>query len=227
MEIISTQQADLKTLALCHIKAFPKSFSSRLGKNYVAKMLGWYLSTDKSFIFHLIENNKTIGYCGGIIVDGTLSTGSASGMTQYSFNDAIKAMMVRPWLLFHPEVTKRYAFLWRNIKTKLGLYYPKRSQAQKKKLALEPQIGLVVIGVNPEYQGKGYGSVILKEFEKKAFQYKIPKLQLSVKISNSKAIKAYKRNGWEIVRKTGDAYSMIKYLSIPSSTEKIKSTDSL
>lgn len=208
----TSTHSDLLNIAACHRSAFPKSFSSQLGKNYVAKMLSWYLESGKSFLFHLEENGKIVGYCGSIISDGTLATGAASGMTQHAFNDAIKAMLIRPWLLFHPEVTKRYAFLWRNIKTKLGLYKPQRSTKEKQALQKEPHIGLVVIGVDATYHGKGFGSKILQEFEQRASQYNIKRFQLTVKSNNDKAIRAYSRNGWKQGDQGNGSLSMFKYI---------------
>ena len=74
--------------------------------------------------------------------------------------------MLRPWLFFHPENLKRFSFIWRNIKLKLRL------NSNNSRLPIPdihpkfiPSIGLVVIGVSPEHQGKGYGSMLLKEFE--------------------------------------------------------------
>lgn len=213
MTYTESRHIHLPDIAECHIAAFPKSFSSQLGKNYVTKMLEWYISTNKSFLFHLEEEKNIIGYCGGIIVDGTLQTGAASGMTQHSFYDALKALAFRPWLLFHPEILNRYPFLLKNIKTKLGLYKPERPTIEKEKLKAEPHIGLVVIGVNPLFHGKGYGSLLLKAFEEKALKYGIKKLQLTVKCNNEKAIRAYKKNGWKIENKNEESCSMLKYLS--------------
>src|SRR5688572_2627725 len=108
--IKSTTRRDLPAIAECHMAAFPNTLTSSLGRKYCSKMLEWYLSTDKAFIFHAEEDGKVVGYCGGIIVDGTLAHGSASSMTQYSFNEAIRAFMKRPWLLFHTDMLRRYDF---------------------------------------------------------------------------------------------------------------------
>jgi ribosomal protein S18 acetylase RimI-like enzyme len=208
----SSTHSDLSKIAICHQSAFPKSFSSQLGNHYVSKMLSWYLESGKSFLFHMEENGIVIGYCGAIINDGTLSTGSASAMTQHAFNDAVKAMIFRPWLLFHPEVTKRYFFLWINLKTKIGIHKPKRSADVKQQLQKEPHVGLVVIGVASSFHGKGYGSKILQEFERRALTYKINKFQLSVKASNNKAILAYNRNGWKEGDQINGSLSMYKHI---------------
>lgn len=209
---VSSTHSDLDKIAKCHRAAFPESFSSKLGPKYVIQMLSWYLDSGSSFLFHLENQNEVVGYCGSIVTDGTLSTGAASGMTQHSFGTAVKALILKPWLLFHPEIKKRYKFIWRNIKTKLGLYKPKRTKEDIKKIQQEPFVGLVVIGANPKYQGKGYGSKILQEFEIRAKKYNVTKLQLTVKRTNEKAIKAYTRNGWQRGKTSGDSLSMFKKL---------------
>ena len=136
-------------------------------------------------------------------------------MAQHTFRAAIRAFLTHPWVLFHPEVRAKWPVLWKNILMKLGLR--KRvhfSPEQKEKMAREPQVGLVVIGVDPSYQGKGYGSVLLKEFERRAVDvYGIRKLQLSVLANNAQAIRAYERNGWVRHRQQGKSLSMIKYCS--------------
>ncbi len=197
--LVSTSDINLPSLARCHAAAFPRALSTALGKRYVAHMLSWYLSTDKTFLFHVEdESGKCVGYCGGMVSDGTLGTGSASGMAQYTFRAAIWAFLTHPWVLFHPEVREKWPLLWKNIKMKLGL--AKRTHftpEQKAKMSKEPSVGLVVIGVDPAYQGKGYGSMLLKEFERRAVEvYGIRKLHLSVLAANHQAIRAYERNGW-------------------------------
>lgn len=210
MQIIETSHKEILVVAKCHRAAFPNSFSSQLGTVYVAKMLSWYLDTEKAFIFHLEKNGKVIGYCGGIVNDGTLPTGAASGMTQFSMGAAIKALLLRPWLFFHPELMKRYRFLWRNLKMKFGLYHPEL-ETQKKKDSLQ-SIGLVVIGVDPKFHGKGYGSKILQTFEKYGTRNNIPNLYLTVKADNYKAIKSYEKNGWKRRRSENNSLSMTKII---------------
>lgn len=219
-EIRNSTTKDLKDLAICHKSAFPESLSSKMGISYLSKMIEWYLSGDKKFLFQVEENGKVVGYCGGMVNDGTQATGSASGMIQHSFNDAVLAIAIRPWLLFHKELTSKYGLITKNIKRKLGLKKVKKksnkivnSSNEKKEIkSIVPVAGLVVIGVSKEVMGKGYGSMLLQEFEKKAKESNIKKMALSVKSANSKAIKSYERNGWYITKETGDYYEMEKDL---------------
>lgn len=213
MEIKYAKNTDLAAIAQCHISAFPDALSSAMGKKYVEKMLEWYISGDKMFLFYIEENKKCVGYCGGIISDGTLPTGAASGMIQHSFSEAVNSLLMRPWLLVHKELRKKYSLALKNIKLKIKnkLFKPKKSLSGKKKIA-EPQVGLVVIGVRPEYHGKGYGSKLLQEFERFSGTTGIKKLQLSVIKDNLKAIRSYERNGWQRAEIHGNSLTMYKYL---------------
>lgn len=209
--IQSTQPTQLPDLARCHSAAFPGALSTAMGRRYLARMLSWYLSTEKTFLFHVEENGHCAGYCGGMIVDGTLPTGSASGMAQHSFHAAVRAFLLRPWLLFHPEVRAKWPLLWKNVLMKLGLRARVHAPQQKAKQKREPHAGLVVIGVDPAFQGKGYGSLLLQEFERRAVEdYGIYKLQLTVNAANAQAIRAYERNGWVRGEVKGEALGMGK-----------------
>lgn len=213
--IINTLHSHLPQLARCHSAAFPKSLATALGNRYLAKMLSWYLSSDKTFLFH-VEDDKghCAGYCGSIVSDGILGTGSASGMAQYTFKHAIWAFLTHPWVLFHPEVRAKWPLLWKNILMKLGVRKKVHfSKEQKTAMAKDPHVGLVVIGVDPKYQGKGFGSLLLKEFERRAVEdYGIRKLQLSVLADNAQAILAYERNGWVKGKLEGKSLSMYKHV---------------
>ncbi|MBX2926513.1 MAG: GNAT family N-acetyltransferase [Saprospiraceae bacterium] len=205
--------AQLPAIARCHRAAFPAALASALGHRYVAHMLSWYLASDKTFLFHIEdEQGEVAGYCGGVISDGTLPTGSASGMAQHSFKAAIWAFLTHPWVLLHPEVRAKWPLLRNNLLMKLGLR-PKvhSTPAQRSARAQDPQAGLVVIGVDPAYQGKGYGSALLREFERRATEdYGMSKLQLTVRADNAQAIRAYERNGWVRGEQRGGSVSMLK-----------------
>lgn len=211
MHFKTTTSKELSSLAKCHQAAFPDSFTTKLGNRYVAKMLEWYLSTDKAFLFHLEKDHNIVGFCGAIIADGTLPSGSASSMAQFSFNDALRSIFFRPWLLFHPIFIKQRNFFLRNIKSRVmgkkGTVKSNETEHPRKK---EPVIGLVVIAVDPKLHGQGLGTLLLQEFEKRAMKYGIPKYQLSVRANNKKAIKSYLRNGWLVEEETPESLTMTK-----------------
>jgi GNAT superfamily N-acetyltransferase len=213
MVIRSTNKKDLKSVAKCHQASFPGSLSSKLGTRYCMKMLSWYLEDIRGEIFHLEENGQVIGYCGGILSREPGNHGSATSVTQYTFKALIASFLIRPWLIFHPEIRTRLPFIWRNIKLKLRITKPSLPVINNSVVnEFIPSMGLVVIGVSPENQGKGYGTILLKEFERRASEKGFKRIYLSVKKDNAQAIAAYSKNGW-VIGKTGDEeLSMYKEL---------------
>jgi ribosomal protein S18 acetylase RimI-like enzyme len=194
--IVKTEKKDLHLIAFCHHQSFPKSLSSQLGKKYLIKMFEWFLLSENKFLFHLVINETVVGYCGGF-KQRNEPYGSSSGMTQHAFKRGVLALLIRPWLFFHPKILMNFKFLWRNI-----LY---RFNVSKKKIPKELKVinkkknnttGLVVIGIIPSFQGKGYGSLLINEFEKCAKLQGSDKVNLVVEINNVKAIRSYELNGW-------------------------------
>ena len=212
MKFHPAQPADLIRIAKCHFDVFPRSLTSRMGVPYLSKIFSWYLSTDKAFLFFVEEEGNVVGYAGGMIVDGTLAHGSASSLTQHTFNDSIKALLLRPWLFFHPEFVSRYTLFARNIFTRVMNKF-RKSEVRSAVKPIEPYVGLVVIGVHPTFQGKGYGSAILIEFEKRTAQYGLKRMLLTVNANNAQAIASYKRNGWCTINANRKSISMEKRLS--------------
>jgi ribosomal protein S18 acetylase RimI-like enzyme len=211
MIIQEALESDLSRIAECHISAFPKSLSSALGIPYVTKMLGWYLSSDRTFLFYGEDQSNVVGYCGGMIKEGGVAMGSASGMAQYSFDEAILAFLFRPWLVLHPELRAKYWFIGKNLWTRLKRFTVMNQKTQVNTLgSKQGYVALVVIGVQVAFQGKGYGSLLLEEFEKKTIQSGYKKALLTVLTTNEKAIRAYKRNGWSITNSNRKSTTMEK-----------------
>lgn len=202
---------DLDKIAECHVAAFPDSVTSLLGKNVVASMLQWYLSAPNKFLFFIEEDHKVLGYCGGFILDGTDAYGSGTGMTQFGFSTAVTSFLRKPWLLFHPEIRKKYKFIFANIKRKLGFKKEQPMAAAQPAQYNGPlTAGLVVIGVRPDLQQKGLGSKLQQEFERKAKEMGAQRLQLSVRTKNQRAISSYQRNGYAISSEDSVSYIMLK-----------------
>lgn len=205
-EIRIARQEDIERIALCHRNAFPRSLSSALGLEYIQNMLNWYLSSDTTFLFFFEEDNMCVGYCGGMIKK-VWGVGSASSMAQFSFNAALKGFLLRPWLTFHPEVWVKFSFIVKNITNR---FINKKKLIGEPNVVFEPYAGLVVIGVDPAYQKKGYGSLMLQHFEQLTIKRGIRKMVLSVRSDNNQAIASYVRNGWVVSEVNGKSTSMEK-----------------
>jgi len=211
---------DLKKIASCHRKAFPKSYSSKLGQVYCEKMLEWFISNKNNFLFHIEKEEQCIGYLGGVTINDYKSAGPSAAMMRYSFNRAIQSLIFRPWLIFHPEIFKNFSYLKTNIFKKIGLI--KVYNSKENTIKVNPYAGLLVIGVDPKYHKKGYGSILQKEFERKANEMNFSTLELSVKAQNKGAIRSYERNGWEILRASENHIRMVKNIELSKLSENLE-----
>jgi ribosomal protein S18 acetylase RimI-like enzyme len=199
-------------VAECHRLAFPTALTTRLGDRVTLRILSWYLASGKRFLFWVEDSGKCAGYAGGMIADGSQVHGSASGTIQHAFKEILLALLTRPRLWFHPELLSRYRLGLKNIYYRLTAY-DVTVKERSTEGTYEPYVGLVVIGVAPAYQGKGYGSLLLNEFEKRTRRLGFTRMRLSVLADNHQAIRAYERNGWTVVSRSGRSVSMEKVLA--------------
>jgi ribosomal protein S18 acetylase RimI-like enzyme len=202
-----TQSSHIRDISICHLKCFPSSLSSRLGLLYLDKTFGWFIASENRFLFHFESGKKVIGYCGGFR-SSFVGDGSTSGMLQYAMREALHALIKKPWLLLHPDLLKRYPLIIRNI-------YKKISGSQKNIATIicdNSKIGLVVIGVHPDYRGKGVFELLMQNFEEECKKRDAAKITLSVKASNARAIAAYKKAGWQIASASEKDINMFKVL---------------
>jgi len=214
MAIFSSTPKDLIKIAQCHKKAFSKSLSSKLGLRYCIKMLSFYIEDNRGVLFHIIEGDTVTGYCGGLMNRVPGLHGSATSVTQHTFRSLVLNILIRPWLVFHPEIRMNFPLIIKNLKLRLfGLDSRETANIQAQNKEFVPSMGLVVIGVSPDHQGKGFGSLLLREFELKAQKEGFPQMHLSVRRSNSQAIAAYKKNGWQIGKEGPEEYMMYKSLT--------------
>jgi ribosomal protein S18 acetylase RimI-like enzyme len=205
-----TGKAFLPEVAKCQVACFPESLATRLGIKYVEKTLEWFLINPKRFLFHIEAEGKVVGYCGGFL-PAKIGDGSSSGMLQHAFSEAIKGILRKPWLIFHPEVRQHYPFLWMNIKRKLsGKTIPMGKPVDVKEY--KPGVGLVVIGVHPGFRGSGVAQALMQAFEDKARALDNKEMNLTVKASNLRAINAYKKFGWSVKKQDDKTFLMNKVL---------------
>lgn len=219
LKLYNTNKQNLPDLAQCHRDCFPDSLASKLGKAYVQQTFHWYLHHPNRFLFHLQEGNRIVGYLGGF-VPARPGDGSSSGMLQHAFSQAVKGLLLKPWLLFHAEVVPHYPFLWRNIKRKItGRETPAQNKTAHP-VVFKPYCGLVVIGVHPACRGRGVAQELMKEFEKRAVRLQQPDLVLTVKKNNTAALRAYEKSGWYVAEEQPITYVMRKHLAVAEQVKR-------
>ena len=207
-KIRATLPSQIDEITICHLQCFPRSFSSKLGLRYVTKSLEWFFEDENNrFLFHIEYNRKIVGYCGGFqsLREGD---GSTSGMLQYAMPEAIKGIIRKPYLLFHFELIRRYPLIFKNVKRRI--FKNQKNVPVSNDNFNVPKIGLVVIGVLPEYRGKGCFELLMQRFEEECKKRNVEKMILSVKASNARAMGAYLKAGWQIACQTKKGVEMFK-----------------
>lgn len=212
MNCTITSKKDIKKLAICHCKAFPESLSSKLHISFAEKMFMWYVDDPRGVLFHIEKDGEVLGYCGAIKTHRQGLEGSSTSIAQYSFKAMLKALLMKPWLIFHKENINRIPLITKNILLKLGLSKKKRYTKAITDDSFLPFWGIVSIGVAPPYQGKGIGRLLLDEFERLAKEDGVVQVYLSVKATNFQAIKSYQRNHWQEKTRTKDSITLYKKL---------------
>lgn len=209
MQITSLHQ--LPEVARCHLLSFPNSFGTKLGYDFAVRSLEWFLTGENRFLFHITDDDKVIGYCGGFQSQGP-GDGSTSGMMQFAMKEAAIGMLKKPWLFFHKDIIRFYPLIFKNIFRKIT--GTKKNPVIHPVLVNDiPHIGLVVIGVHPDHRGKGCFELLMQQFEKECVRRHVSKMTLSVRTSNARAIAAYKKVGWQTSIQTEVAAEMYKMLS--------------
>ena len=183
---------------------------------YATKTFEWFLAGDNRFLFHITEEEKVLGYCGGFI-SRFEGDGSTSGMLQFAMKQAMAGVLRKPWLLFHRELRPYYPLIFRNIYRKIfrnkrtgpAAISPGQSPA-----AFHQRAGLVVIGVHPLYRGKGVFELLMKEFDRQANIKGASSLYLSVKKNNERAIRAYTKAGWSVMNEHPGSLELGKIVTV-------------
>lgn len=213
---------DLPAIARCHAQAFPTALAVKHGARFTQRMLEWYIVSERGEMFHIEDGDEVAAYCGAIRIHQPGLPGAFTSISQHAFRYFVISYLQRPWLFFHRENLKKLPGIVRNVKMKLtGKPQPAVSATQAARFT--PSWGLVVIGADPAHQGKGYGSALLQEFERRARLDGVTKLHLSVHPNNKTAIASYERNGWVAEVVTDNSISMVKRLKTNPSNDALDS----
>lgn len=196
MKVIKSTVFDIDVVAKIHIKAFPNSVSSKMGIRFCKKMMEWFIVNERGCLLHIVDdNNNVAGYVSLIKTTKQGQPGSFTCITQYAIKTVISSLLLKPWLITSPMFKEKRKAIIRNIKYIIYRKEPESIHTSVNK-QFEPSIGIVGIGVDPKYQGRGYGSKLIQSAKIQAKELGFLTLQLSVNKYNSQAIKAYRRNGF-------------------------------
>ncbi len=187
---------DLSEISILHRSLFKDHYLGKFTLNFIRRFYSCYLTRNIIFLIAESEDNKVVGF-----VMGGKSSILAECMNQFMrkfFFQYLVEVIVKPSLWLY--TLKRILILFRN-KIK-----------RDSKLDRTLTWGLLSIGIDKQYQGKGVAKKLLIEFEL-ALPLDISKYILSVKEDNKKAIAFYNKNGFVLKTRKRDGLYLEKEIT--------------
>lgn len=201
MEIIyqKIDKNHIKDLVILHKKnAMEENFLPLLGDRAIEKFYEWWTLRDDVIAFIALFNGKVIGN-----VLGPTNLYYRNELNKYLFPYLFIGFifgLFRNPIKIMKLFFKRFYFIISSIKSILFKEEKKDEIEKNEKSAI-----LLSIDVDLEFQGKGVAVELNKMFLEEAKRRGIKKVTLSVRESNSRAIRFYEKTGWKILKKSNEA----------------------
>lgn len=183
-------------MARCHIACFPDQFISRMGLRFAKSFYEAYLIESDGLAFVAVDEGD--GRVVGLVAGGDPDIRATFlGVAPHRF----------PFVLLWRYLTDcvvRSAVL-RHLRSKLGRGGKSRIDEE---ISNWPQPGdlpwakLQVIAALTDYRGSGVATALIQAFQTACREDGYRSMDLSVHTDNTRAIAFYKKNGWQIVKKT-------------------------
>ena len=198
VEIKQINKNYLNEVILIHKEAFKDHLNVHLGDLYLKTFFEWFIVNGE--INLIVKNENDI--CGYIV-------GAEYGYQKKMNQDIlVKALFS---ILLSPKVFFLKGF-WVNVYKRIKVFFLKPPQS-KDLISSKRIISLVGIGIKSKFHGTGVSSKIFDEFELLSKKSDFDVIRLSVYESNIRAIKFYKKKGFEITSKNNNLIIFKKNIS--------------
>jgi len=172
--------ADLPQIASIHSAAFPDALFTAFGPNCVARYYSWHMEGKHAVSTIGLEcGDKLIGFC------VLLRWNDFRGFLRRDLPILVARLLRSPSLAMRPGFVKR---LRGGTSVLTG----------KSRATAEPgTFRILSIAVEPAYQGRGLGQIMLRAAAEIALRDGASTLALTVHPDNRRAVRAYERDGWK------------------------------
>jgi ribosomal protein S18 acetylase RimI-like enzyme len=168
--------AEIDQAAEVLLRAFAGHENARMGRGYALHLMRQFAASDRSLEV-VKENGRVIGFAAGEPADQRPSRFKALRPA------AAAAFLRRPWLLFDGAMLAMALARLRGgavERVPAGSWF------------------LALIGVDPGYQGRGLGGLLLRAFEEEGRRRGFGLASLLVAEGNAAARQCYERSGWAL-----------------------------
>lgn len=197
IKVNSLGQSDLPAIAAVHLRAFPRSALTALGREAVRRYYAWqFTGPHDAVALGAWIDDDLAGFCfGGIF------RGAASGFVKKNRTYLAVRVLARPWLIASPIFRERAATAARA----LGPLRSRRPGSGSSTPARpRKSFGILAIAVCPRRQRLGIGSALMDACEVIARERGFEQMHLSVHPDNHQAVAFYERLGWERIVESGN-----------------------
>lgn len=189
VQLRALDPGDLAIVAAIHLRAFPASALTALGKGAVERYYAWQLNGPHDVVaLGASIDARLVGFCFGGVFRGALS-----GFVRANRAFLIRRVLSHPWLLLNPIFRERLG-----MGIRVSNILRRRRSTPPPASAVSPirSFGILAIAVDPALHNRGIGKVLLQEAELRAVRMQFTTMGLSVNADNQQAIGFYERLGW-------------------------------
>jgi ribosomal protein S18 acetylase RimI-like enzyme len=193
VQLSTLEVSDLPRVSEIHLAAFPDSALTILGAEAVRRYYEWLLTgPHESFALGASVKAGLMGFCFGGVFRGAMS-----GFLRQNRAFLFGRILSRPWLAMNPLVRERAAMGLRILRRFGRQQAGKPSAAAASSAKPESLFGILAIAVHPDSHGQGIGRALMDEAERSARRGDFKEMQLTVEMSNHRAISFYEGLSWE------------------------------
>lgn len=175
IKVLKIEPGMINDVVKLHKVAFKDYLSTKLGDYYIKKMIKWFVLNKECISYCIFLNNEMAGYVMGA------PKFYNKRLNKYIFFPALFSLLKKIYIIFDINFWKK--IYWRLI----GAFNKVKEQEKSKEFIL------VSIGVSKDFSNKGFGKILVEEFEKEARKRNYQFIKLSVFSDNINAIKFYEK----------------------------------
>jgi ribosomal protein S18 acetylase RimI-like enzyme len=192
--LLTLQINDLPDVAEIHVRAFPKSALSRLGKETVRRYYEWQMIGPHDLVATGAYLN---GVMAGFCFAGTFN-GAISGFLRRNRTYLAWQALTHFWLfsdeLFRSRAKRGIQIFTRYLRPGANPSLPVTGASSNE---IKREFGILSIATHPEFQGKGIGKFLMAANERIALERGFETMGLNVSCDNEQAIRFYQSQGWQ------------------------------
>jgi len=192
VQILTLEVADLPRVSEIHLAAFPNSALTMLGAEAVRRYYEWLLTgPHECLALGASVKADIMGFCFAGVFNGAMS-----GFLRRNRAFLFGRILSRPQLCMNPLFRER-ATAGARILRRFGQQPSNTTTADARSVAkpVSP-FGILAIAVHPESNGQGIGKALMFEAEHTARRRDFKEMQLTVEMSNHRAVSFYEGLSW-------------------------------